>query len=1381
MVLETRHRNSNNKERRDSRCRSADSGVSVALNKNFTFTSRILRSSPRSTPNDLEELDFEPEGENGFDNNISLNPSESEFKQHDHEAYSDQSTIKNLDIDFRNNSHSAASVSGESYNASTISIAHQRDMLPVPSSNAVDGRQSEYLSLSYPPSLSTRTILDSSSSNGSDTSEENIYNIEKQEVSEMNPYHCQLEGSLESDDNSSNYSINISQEEEDILLEGSSDEEKRADDEEEPPDVDDILIPTGLVTTCKIGNARITLPTFVTRVPIDQTNDLKRTKSTARLKMTAGKKKKWDQAFSPKNPIKCVCLNDVGYVPECFEEEDNTSEQGAKQSRSPTGNLIVICNKDKITCEQSPANIQRDDNIGMFKLPLPPPKRPPTRPKRTVSNSNEYGRNLKIQVFSRDEEATTHAFAPKPQVEIAPKNISRTRNVQDNADKDDALSIIASSIGIDNMDDDIAQMTDNLDDSAEFEHSIEEAPSRDNVSHLEQFGVVDRIQQWVNNVPDGQASTSGESQTNLPVATVTQPNPKVNAVEPPSFFVGAPRINYREVPFYFTGLCFSYFLSGKCMKQYCKLPHVVDQQKFAHKLMQRGNLVDLLRGFQFSMNYEKLFTETYPVFLNAFGMFKMENDLYGCIKDILKMKSINSVEAVNHVVNALENCGLSFQEAIENISFNVGFLEHPELADILLEIIVRKPDIAENWEVIKRIARARGQIKSAIVTTILMRLTSDYPVNRDLCLQVYNVIIKNNMTDLSLISENLLTPFRTLVGFPSATGLVNSPPKTVPYIHALPVPSSLDSLAAHIDMNLIRERQRYERDVETSKTTVRNPQPLLGADMDYRRQRSASLENRSHSSGSEEQQQYFTLSPLRNSYQKRPSPYNMKPSQYTRNDSFSPATSKSNESEVDYNAALKFVPPPPSDISEYQPQTISKRPQPQPSEINLLPSRPIFGKPSYRNGFSFKSSLHNLLPDPVDNVNINERDVTKLNAVIKQRNGPEFYKLLRYYENPPTLRNFITMAIADLKCGDIYETLVELVKSMELVDKDYTKDALIKGVVEVIVLNLLFELERKCKWQEAMNMLQLFCDWDSLISSQIFAKRKLTHMGRYIFLAKVFAKAKNFHLTYEILQCPSLKLLESLGNWPYFKMKPADLESRNAVLKEFFEYGHHHCIVDVSDMYRRVFKFGAIHGYDASRHFNPMLISVMNERADPASHLKHFHPDIDIYYKIMDKNVLRAFSILLADRLSQEQCFKLYELCCERQIYTLFTGAELTITVRNNMLDVELQLILNYYFHKMMENRQMPQGNIRIEIRLLENKALYPKILQKCVRSIQQINETIKEILEKNFRIFLTNKPNDQMTIVDIPYELIMNWQQCNQRWFPVYFSLSKSAQPNVL
>lgn len=83
------------------------------------------------------------------------------------------------------------------------------------------------------------------------------------------------------------------------------------------------------------------------------------------------------------------------------------------------------------------------DEDNNFKLPLPPPKRPPTRPKRTVCNSEGSNTNLQIQFSNKG-----HDVSRKTSTLIAPKEyrgLTKSFGIEDDGvgDKDDAISILA--------------------------------------------------------------------------------------------------------------------------------------------------------------------------------------------------------------------------------------------------------------------------------------------------------------------------------------------------------------------------------------------------------------------------------------------------------------------------------------------------------------------------------------------------------------------------------------------------------------------------------------------------------------------------------------------------------------------------------------------------------------------------------------------------------------------------------------------------------------------------------------------------------------------------------------------------------------------------
>lgn len=86
-------------------------------------------------------------------------------------------------------------------------------------------------------------------------------------------------------------------------------------------------------------------------------------------------------------------------------------------------------------------------------------------------------------------------------------------------------------------------------------------------------------------------------------------------------------------------------------------------------------------------------------------------------------------------------------------------------AQIILELITARPEISENWPMIKRIIQTLDQITPKLAMKIFRLATHVYPLNRNLLVDIHEVIIKSKLTDLSQISEEALLPFKTLTEF----------------------------------------------------------------------------------------------------------------------------------------------------------------------------------------------------------------------------------------------------------------------------------------------------------------------------------------------------------------------------------------------------------------------------------------------------------------------------------------------------------------------------------------------------------------------------------------------------------------------------------------
>jgi len=171
------------------------------------------------------------------------------------------------------------------------------------------------------------------------------------------------------------------------------------------------------------------------------------------------------------------------------------------------------------------------------------------------------------------------------------------------------------------------------------------------------------------------------------------------------------------------------------------------------------------------------------------------------------------------------------------------------------------------------------------------------------------------------------------------------------------------------------------------------------------------------------------------------------------------------------------------------------------------PDQPIFGRIYFDPNYEFNVSLHNSYLQRIDNVDINEDDVLTLNECVKSGNGAQFLDLLRKYMAPSTVQNFISMTLAHLKgtnqmVARIYKKLLAsigkcllhcqtwklsfgVIFRAETVNPYYYGDLNVRVVLEVVTMNILFELDRRAMYQDAKDVLMKFPDWDSLITSRV--------------------------------------------------------------------------------------------------------------------------------------------------------------------------------------------------------------------------------------------------------------------------------------------------------
>lgn len=77
-------------------------------------------------------------------------------------------------------------------------------------------------------------------------------------------------------------------------------------------------------------------------------------------------------------------------------------------------------------------------------------------------------------------------------------------------------------------------------------------------------------------------------------------------------------------------------------------------------------------------------------------------------------------------------------------------------------MLTARPEIKENWSVIKKIIKTIERVSPKLATKILHSATAVYPLDRQLLLDINEVIIRNELTDLSQISEGVLAAFKCL-------------------------------------------------------------------------------------------------------------------------------------------------------------------------------------------------------------------------------------------------------------------------------------------------------------------------------------------------------------------------------------------------------------------------------------------------------------------------------------------------------------------------------------------------------------------------------------------------------------------------------------------
>ncbi|CAG9772672.1 unnamed protein product [Ceutorhynchus assimilis] len=363
------------------------------------------------------------------------------------------------------------------------------------------------------------------------------------------------------------------------------------------------------------------------------------------------------------------------------------------------------------------------------------------------------------------------------------------------------------------------------------------------------------------------------------------------------------------------------------------------------------------------------------------------------------------------------------------------------------------------------------------------------------------------------------------------------------------------------------------------------------------------------------------------------------------------------------------------------------------------PDEPVFGKLCLNPDYTHNTSLHNLYVESLGGLDMNLDDLALLDEIFVMGKGHDFLKLIEKYKGSKNVRYFITGALAHLKCCN--QTMVKVWKrildGMSRAMPNFYGSSQIRAIIEVITMNILF-MQVTCKlWSEAKDLLMIFTDWDSLVTSRLTLmnpQTKLSILGKYLFIAKLlqFTEPK---YSYKILTCPELKLMEHESTWPYCEDQctTRELRNRNFLLNTFLQETYLQDIEVVIDIYKVAFsRNGGISNFNVIPYINPMLERLIAEKNISA--LEHINKS-NVFFEYMDINILKQFLLLMFSHLPMKDGCKIFDICTSRSIYKRICINDIlqeNILLYTTNTTEEIEIILKYCFYKLVQIRYLPSG-----------------------------------------------------------------------------------------
>lgn len=394
---------------------------------------------------------------------------------------------------------------------------------------------------------------------------------------------------------------------------------------------------------------------------------------------------------------------------------------------------------------------------------------------------------------------------------------------------------------------------------------------------------------------------------------------------------------------------------------------------------------------------------------------------------------------------------------------------------------------------------------------------------------------------------------------------------------------------------------------------------------------------------------------------------------------------------------------------------------------------PKFGKMTFKDAnFELNCSLHCLLPVQAKYVDLHNKHIAELHKAIKNADAHMFLKLIKLYDNTCTHKSFIVQSFVAVKESDDVKSFNHLMEMIVNVLPNYKAHKSTRAILEVLALNVVRFLDSLKEWKECVVLLMTyFTNWDTLLTSWL-ADSKLSYIARFLYLARVFNKAQRYNISYEILNCATLKLYESRNQWPY-SSHSCDVTFRNDVFKHFLSNAYKENLDMYIDLYKKVFhrKFD---GFDQMELFNEILkFSLENKNIYS---IRDIWQDVITFHSKLDKNLLRAYYLYVNDKkiINSNELQQLYRLCLKLGIYTNYSGQEQFLYIPTNYSNHEITVTITNYFKK-VANFKPNSVTINIVPPNPTDFDSLPTNLKKCYKSVNDIYRSIMTILETEYFI----------------------------------------------